>query len=84
VERGPALRDDAADRPPSVLLTVREHEVLGLLAQGLSNKQIGRRLGISEHGVKRHVTRLLAKLNSPNRTFAVARALSEGIIAPGE
>ncbi|MBR7832506.1 response regulator transcription factor [Actinospica durhamensis] len=61
-------------------LTAREHQVLSLLAQGLSNKQIARRLTISEHGVKRHVTNLLAKMDSPNRTLAVATALRQGLV----
>jgi DNA-binding NarL/FixJ family response regulator len=63
-----------------ISLTPREQQVLSLLAQGMSNKQIARRLTISEHGVKRHVTNLLAKLNSPNRTLAVALALQEGLV----
>ncbi|HEX6967873.1 MAG TPA: response regulator transcription factor [Micromonosporaceae bacterium] len=67
-----------------ICLTPRERQVLGMLAGGLSNKQIARRLGISEHGVKRHVTNLLAKLNAANRTLAVARALQEGLIGPGD
>lgn len=66
---------------PAICLTPREQEVLGLLSQGLSNKQIARRLTISEHGVKRHVTSLLAKLNAPNRTLAVAVALQQGLIS---
>ncbi|WBC07462.1 response regulator transcription factor [Micromonospora sp. WMMA1947] len=65
----------------AVLLTPREHQALLLLADGLSNKQIARRLGISEHGAKRHVANVLAKLNSPNRTLAVAIALKEGLLA---
>lgn len=65
---------------PPICLTAREHEVLDLLSQGLSNKQIARRLTISEHGVKRHVTNLLAKLNAPNRTLAVAVALQQGLL----
>jgi len=65
---------------PPICLTVREREVLDLLSQGLSNKQIARRLTISEHGVKRHVTNLLAKLNAPNRTLAVAVALQQGLL----
>ncbi|WP_194239759.1 response regulator transcription factor [Amycolatopsis sp. YIM 10] len=63
-----------------VLLTPREHQALTLLAEGLSNKQIARKLGVSEHGAKRHVANVLAKLNSPNRTLAVAIALKEGLI----
>lgn len=61
-------------------LTPREQQVLALLAQGFSNKQIARRIGISEHGAKRHVTNILAKLNAPNRTLAVALALQEGLV----
>ncbi|HEX5594554.1 MAG TPA: response regulator transcription factor [Micromonosporaceae bacterium] len=79
------VRGSTATRPRlSICLTPREQQVLALLAKGLSNKQIARRLDISEHGVKRHVTNLLAKLNSPNRTLAVALALQEGLICLGE
>jgi two-component system, NarL family, nitrate/nitrite response regulator NarL len=63
-----------------VLLTPRERQTLAFLVQGLSNKQIARRLTISEHGAKRHVANVLAKLNSPNRTFAVTVALKEGLL----
>lgn len=61
-------------------LTGREKQTLELLAQGCSNKQIARRLGISEHGAKRYVSNVLAKLNCPNRTSAVAWALKSGLI----
>ncbi|HWG14313.1 MAG TPA: response regulator transcription factor [Streptosporangiaceae bacterium] len=61
-------------------LTPREFEVLSFLAEGLSNKQIARRISISEHGVKRHVANVLAKLNCPNRTQAVSYALQVGIL----
>jgi two-component system nitrate/nitrite response regulator NarL len=61
-------------------LTARENETLELLAEGLSNKQIARRLRISEHGVKRLVGSLLLKLGSPNRTTAVVTAMKFGII----
>ncbi|MET8684603.1 response regulator transcription factor [Streptomyces sp. NPDC004732] len=62
-------------------LTGRENEVLPLLAEGLSNKQIARRLGISSHGVKRIVASLLLKLGAPNRTAAVVTAIQNGLIA---
>ncbi|MBY8870792.1 response regulator transcription factor [Micromonospora sp. PLK6-60] len=62
-------------------LTPRERQVLELLVEGLSNKQIARRLTISPHGVKRLVSNVLAKLNCPTRTHAVAVALTDGILA---
>ena len=61
-------------------LTQRELDVLGLVAQGYSNKQIAPRMCISEHGVKRHVANILAKLNCSNRTQAVSLALQENIL----
>lgn len=64
-------------RPPR--LTAREREVVPLLVEGMSNKQIARRLAISHHGAKRLVGNILAKLDSPNRTFAVTRILREGL-----
>ncbi|MEU4089579.1 helix-turn-helix transcriptional regulator [Streptomyces aureus] len=70
----------AVQAPPR--LTPREREALGHLVEGLSNKQIARRLHISEHGVKRLVASILAKLNCPNRTLATVRALREGLCAP--
>lgn len=67
--------------PSPAALTPRELEVLRLLAEGLSNKQVSRRLQISEHGVKRLVGNVLAKLNCPNRTLAVVRAMEDGLLA---
>ena len=60
--------------------TPREQEALSLLAAGMSNKEIADNMGISEHGAKRHVGRLLAKLNCPNRTLAVTSALRLGLL----
>ncbi|MFF5858344.1 response regulator transcription factor [Streptomyces sp. NPDC012751] len=65
---------------PGTGLTPRELQVLALVAEGLSNKQTARRLQISEHGVKRLVGNVLAKLNCPNRTLAVVRALEYGLL----
>jgi DNA-binding NarL/FixJ family response regulator len=62
------------------LLTPRELQVVTLLVEGSSNKQIARRLGVSENGAKRHVANILAKLNCPNRTLAAALVLREGLI----
>jgi DNA-binding NarL/FixJ family response regulator len=62
-------------------LTVREREVLQLVAEGLPNKSIARRLGISDHTVKFHVAALMAKLNAASRTEAVHQAARRGLIS---
>ncbi len=61
-------------------LTAREHEVVSLMAEGLSNKQIADRLGISSHTAKFHVNAVLAKLDASTRTEAVVRALQRGVV----
>jgi len=61
-------------------LTSRETEVLELLAQGLANRAIAKRLELSEHTVKFHVNALLQKLDARNRTDAVVRATRMGIL----
>ena len=61
-------------------LTPRELEVLKLLAEGLPNKSIADRLGISEHTVKFHVNSILGKLGAQSRTEAVTRATRLGLI----
>ena len=61
--------------------TAREGEVLGLLARGLSNKQIARELHISEHTVKFHVSALYAKLGVGNRAEAVSQGARHGLIS---
>ena len=65
---------------PEVALTPRELEVLALLAEGASNKLIGRRLGISAHTAKYHVASLLEKLDAVSRTDAVAHAARIGVL----
>jgi ATP/maltotriose-dependent transcriptional regulator MalT len=62
-------------------LTAREIEVLGLLVEGLSNKAIAGRLGISDQTVKFHVAAICGKLGAANRTDAVRRALRRGLIS---
>jgi two-component system nitrate/nitrite response regulator NarL len=76
-----AGRSRGGHRSPPVQLTPREQAVLGLIAEGLSNKMIAHRFGISEHGVKRHVANLLAKFNCSNRAQAVSVALQQGLLA---
>jgi NarL family two-component system response regulator YdfI len=62
-------------------LTPREIEVLELLADGLPNKAIAERLGISDQTVKFHVASISGKLGAANRTDAVRRALRRGLIS---
>ena len=61
-------------------LTPREHDVLELLAVGLSNKQIASKLGISSHTAKFHIGAILSKLDAATRTEAVVRAVQRGLI----
>ena len=56
--------------PPEVSLTAREREVLALVVEGMANKQIARRLGISEKTVKAHLTSVFAALGVSDRTQA--------------
>ncbi|MGI9058858.1 MAG: helix-turn-helix domain-containing protein [Ktedonobacteraceae bacterium] len=61
-------------------LTAREREVLELVSQGLSNKLIARRLQISEHTVKFHISSISTKLGAASRTDAVSRGVRLGLI----
>jgi DNA-binding NarL/FixJ family response regulator len=61
-------------------LSVRELEVLSLIAGGTSNKGIATRLGVTEETIKMHVSNILAKLGANDRTHAVTLALRRGII----
>jgi DNA-binding CsgD family transcriptional regulator len=61
-------------------LTPREREVLALLAEGVSNKLIAQRLGISVHTAKFHVRSVIDKLDAVGRTDAVAHAARLGIV----
>jgi DNA-binding NarL/FixJ family response regulator len=87
--RGLAVLDAAlADgwvRPPEDApaggLTAREREVLSHLAEGLSNKAIAVRLGISEHTAKFHVNAILAKLGAESRAAAIVKAARLGLVA---
>lgn len=71
---------DFDDMLPGEALTVREREVLELLSRGLPNKLIARRLQISEHTVKFHVSSTYAKLGATSRTDAVSRGVRRGLI----
>jgi DNA-binding NarL/FixJ family response regulator len=70
-------------RPPTgdaALLTPREREVLRLVAEGHTNREMARRLVLSEHTVNRHVTNILTKLSTGTRSAAVAEAMRRGLL----
>jgi DNA-binding NarL/FixJ family response regulator len=75
-----SLSRDADDEEPSEPLTPREVQVVELLAEGLPNKAIARRLGISDQTVKFHLSSISGKLGAANRTDAVRRAARRGLI----
>jgi DNA-binding NarL/FixJ family response regulator len=75
-----APRPSAGEAGEQAPLTPRELEVLALLAEGLPNKAIGPRLGISEHTVKAHVTAIFAKLHAGTRAEAVVTAARRGLL----
>ena len=72
--------DGQSQTPPVELLTERESEVLRLLAQGKTNKEIASALYISERTVKFHVSAIMGKLGAGNRTEAVAAAAQRGLV----
>jgi non-specific serine/threonine protein kinase len=81
-------RTDATARPPQVtvpsedvtVLTPREHDVLKLVAQGLSNRDIAQRLVLSEHTVHRHLANILRKLGLSSRAAAAAWGVRAGLV----
>ena len=72
---------DEADGIGAEHLTGREIEVLELLAEGLPNKAIAERLGISDQTVKFHIGSIIGKLGAANRTDAVRRGVRRGLVA---
>lgn len=76
------IRAEHGDSLPQPLgeLTPREVEVLRMLAEGLGNKQIADRLGISDHTVKFHISSILGKLGAASRTEAVTLGIRMGQI----
>src|SRR5205085_12618833 len=80
VEDAPAVLPDTRTEKLVEPLTARETQVLEMVAEGLSNKEIAARLGISDHTAKFHVNSILAKLNAGTRTEAVMRGIRSGLI----
>jgi len=79
-ERATALGRSLQARPGRQgSLTPREREVLACMGHGLTNRQIGTRLGVSQHTIHRHVANIFTKLGLSSRTAAVAFALRQGI-----
>lgn len=76
--RGPFVPD--AGKLKELGITPREHEILGLIAQGLSNREIGERLFVSENTVKTHSSRVFGKLGVNRRVQAVLKGRELGLI----
>ena len=77
-EGGPFALD--AGKLKELGITPREHEILGLIAEGLSNREIGERIFVSENTVKTHSSRLFEKLGVNRRVQAVLRGQELGLI----
>jgi two-component system nitrate/nitrite response regulator NarL len=80
VGAGAQASDTSSNATSAMPLTKREAEVLALLSQGLANKVIAARLGISEATVKTHIAAVYEKLNARNRAEAVVAAARHGLI----
>jgi DNA-binding NarL/FixJ family response regulator len=80
----PAIAARLAERVARTELTPREYEILPLLAKGLTNKQIGQALSISDNTARNHVNSILEKLEACDRTEAVITAIQQGLMAVPE
>jgi LuxR family transcriptional regulator, maltose regulon positive regulatory protein len=79
-ERRSAALLETPTRDAASELSPREREILGLVARGLSNKQIAAELTLSEHTIHRHVANILVKLRLSSRTAAAAYAAKHGLV----
>jgi DNA-binding NarL/FixJ family response regulator len=79
----PKVTQRLGERFPKVALTPREMEVLGLVARGLSNKEIACQLHTAQGTIKMHVQNIRKRLNVSSRTQAVITAIERGILHVG-
>jgi len=77
----PAIAEQVAQRIGKAGLSAREIDVLKLIANGLSNKEVANELGVTEATAKKHMTSVLTKLDAKDRTHAVRIGLERGIIS---
>jgi DNA-binding NarL/FixJ family response regulator len=78
----PGVRPQMTESQDSLVLTKREHAVAELLIQGLTNKEIGKRLNISIETVKTHLKSIFAKLGIQRRSQVVLKTLCDRIVLP--
>jgi DNA-binding NarL/FixJ family response regulator len=76
----PRIASRLAKRMSRPALTAREHEILGMMAKGLTNKQIGTVFRISGNTARNHVNSIIEKLEVSDRTEAVSTAIQQGLI----
>jgi len=74
--------DEEVDAPIESPLSLRERQILSLIASGYINKEVANEFGISEHTIKNHMTHILEKLEVCDRTHAVVLAIQNGWISP--
>jgi len=79
-DEAPSAGESARQRAEQYALTPREHDVLLLVADGLTNKEIGGRLSITEDTVKKHVQNIIWKLRAADRNQAAILALKLGLL----
>ncbi|AJO78728.1 response regulator transcription factor [Pseudomonas sp. MRSN 12121] len=75
------MAERAGNGHPTAALTARERQVLGLVAGGFSNREIGEKLGITTGTAKAHVERVIGKLGAADRTQAAVRGIALGLVA---
>ena len=80
----PAALPDTAAAPPEAALSARQVQILTLVAQGLTYRQVADHIGLAERTVKYHMAEILARLHLENRAQVIAYAARTGLARPGE